>query len=390
MAPTRVAFVVEHLSHIGGAEKSMAKLVNYLAGTGRFVVGVVCLSNLPHNATAYPLDEDVKLLHLERRNHLATVARVLENRLPGFLRWRLDKWSKRYGERLLAWYLKSTGTQLVVSFMPIPIMVSAGAVRLWPIPHIASHRTNPRRHRFYHEYMGALARACAEADCNVVLHNAYRDYFAGSKRIAVIPNGIDLPAGLVRPTQAERSPVIISVGRMVESKNHQLLFKAFAQVAAQFPEWQLHVYGEPILRESLDHLRSVLGLPDRIKLFDPTEAIIDKLLDARVYASGSRFEGWGRAVGEAMLCELPVIALQDCTPINSFVSESQGGLLVKDDPADLAQVLRHLIADPELAARMGRRGRLYMEPFNETSSHLMWQDLINDTVGNSAARRAEP
>jgi glycosyltransferase involved in cell wall biosynthesis len=68
-------------------------------------------------------------------------------------------------------------------------------------------------------------------------------------------------------------------------------------------------------------------------------------------------EGVPKVLIEAAACGRPIVAT-DVPGCREIVRQNDNGLLVPaNDSAALANALRHLIADPALRARMGRRGR---------------------------------
>jgi glycosyltransferase involved in cell wall biosynthesis len=385
MPRKKIVFVIDHLCHVGGAEASMVKLMSHLVGATPFGISVVCLMNLPLNRQAYDLPNTVRCVNLEDTDWKCRWAAGIGRWLPHAWASRLQARVRRDRGTLLAAHLQRERASLVVSFMPFPIMASAAAVRRWPVPHIASHRSNPFLHRFYRQHAEVLGPACREATANVVLHEAFASFFADAPAVHVIPNGVQVPEAIDRPPLEARAPVIIAIGRMVAHKNHELLIRGFAQVAAEHPGWELHIYGETREQAALQALVAKHTLEGRVRLFAPVTDILAKLSQARIFASGSRMEGWPRAFCEAMLCELPTVSLRECVPTNEFVRLSASGILVDDDPAAVAAAFRHLIDDPQAAARMGRAGRAYIEPFDEDHSHRQWQALIERTLDRAPA-----
>ena len=41
-----------------------------------------------------------------------------------------------------------------------------------------------------------------------------------------------------------RTKEIVAVGRITEQKNHKLLIQAFSQIASDYPDYSLKIYGE--------------------------------------------------------------------------------------------------------------------------------------------------
>ncbi|HQH26490.1 MAG TPA: glycosyltransferase family 4 protein [Oligoflexia bacterium] len=74
-------------------------------------------------------------------------------------------------------------------------------------------------------------------------------------------------------------------------------------------------------------------------------------------SNNSRTEAMGKVLLEAMAHEKPVIAAR-VDGIPHYVTDMENGLLFeKENAADLAQRLRMVLANPQLSAALGKRGR---------------------------------
>ncbi len=76
----------------------------------------------------------------------------------------------------------------------------------------------------------------------------------------------------------------------------------------------------------------------------------------------TRSEGLGSAALLAMSFGLPVIASR-VGGLPEVVIDQETGLLVENEPADIARAMRRLADDPPYAARLGRNGRQRVEQF---------------------------
>ena len=93
----------------------------------------------------------------------------------------------------------------------------------------------------------------------------------------------------------------MAVGRVDENKNHELLIRAFAQIAEEFPEYQLIIYGEGELREKLRLLSGELQLSERILLPGSIANVADAIYRSRIFVLSSNTEGVPNTLIEAML-----------------------------------------------------------------------------------------
>jgi D-inositol-3-phosphate glycosyltransferase len=66
--------------------------------------------------------------------------------------------------------------------------------------------------------------------------------------------------------------------------------------------------------------------------------------------------------------------------------EVSGYLVDGDDPAIYAERLGRLLANPELAQQMGRRGRLLAQRFSWTRTADRLEGLFEDVIERSQAR----
>jgi glycosyltransferase involved in cell wall biosynthesis len=144
------------------------------------------------------------------------------------------------------------------------------------------------------------------------------------------------------------------VARLAPVKNHQLLLRAVAQLD---PRFHLVVVGDGPSRTELEHCARRLAIEHRVhfvgEVISPHN--LHQYLDASVICSLN--EGFPNSVIEAMAAAKPVLA----TPVGGVtdaVTDGISGILLRsNDPAELADALRTLEADPVLRARIGEAGR---------------------------------
>lgn len=178
--------------------------------------------------------------------------------------------------------------------------------------------------------------------------------------VRVIPHGVDPRTA---PGPADRS-LVRSRYRLGERwflypavtwphKNHMMLVRAFAAVAAVDPDVLLVLTGAagPAETEVADEIAR-RGLDDRVRRTGRVpRADLDALMaDAVALAFPSSFEGFGAPVLEAMALGCPVVAAS-AAALPEAVGDA-GILVDPDDPEEWAQVMTSLLHDDE------RRGRL--------------------------------
>lgn len=98
----------------------------------------------------------------------------------------------------------------------------------------------------------------------------------------------------------------ITVGRLDEGKNHQLLIRAMREV-----EGNLYIIGDGVLREKLEHLIAELNLERRVFLLGKQKNPYKFLAKADIFLFASNREGFPNVLVEALACGLPIIST-DC------------------------------------------------------------------------------
>lgn len=154
-------------------------------------------------------------------------------------------------------------------------------------------------------------------------------------------------------------PVIGFIARLVEEKGVLVLLDAVAGLGGN---WRLHVIGAGPLEGQARHRAEELGLADRVRWERgvPSTDVPRRLRTFSVLVQPSLTrrhwkEQFGRAVLEAMACGVPVIG-SSSGEIRHVVGDA--GIIVREgDAPALRNALARVLADCELRAELGRRGR---------------------------------
>jgi glycosyltransferase involved in cell wall biosynthesis len=199
------------------------------------------------------------------------------------------------------------------------------------------------------------------------LHATSRDEYeairaAGiSRPVAVIPNAIDLPDLEALP-EGQRSRTVISLGRLHPKKGLDRLVRAWGELEAEFPDWQLRLIGpnEGNYREELEELARQLALK-HVSIEQPLfgEQKWTALRSAELFVLPTLNENFALTVAEALACETPVIATKGAPW--SGLDQKQCGWWIDHGPDRLAAALRYAMRlEDEQRRAMGRRGREWM------------------------------
>jgi N-acetylgalactosamine-N,N'-diacetylbacillosaminyl-diphospho-undecaprenol 4-alpha-N-acetylgalactosaminyltransferase len=119
----------------------------------------------------------------------------------------------------------------------------------------------------------------------------------------------------------------ITIGRLDEGKNHQLLIRAVKDVDAN-----LYIIGDGVLKDELKDLIKELELEDRVFMLGKQKNPYKYISKADAFVFGSKREGFPNVLIEALACKLPVIST-DCPsgPREILSPESDINIKLKDD-----------------------------------------------------------
>lgn len=172
------------------------------------------------------------------------------------------------------------------------------------------------------------------------------------------PHVAPMPAAteLFSPGGERDFGLIVFVGRLNEQKGARHLISAFARMEHRA---RLRIIGDGPDAESLRRQASELAADDRIEWLAPLpqHALAQHYRQAGVVAVPSIEEGLGMVAVEAQLCGAAVVASRS-GGLPDVVEDGRSGLLVPPaEPDALALALDRLVANPDVAARLGVAGR---------------------------------
>lgn len=242
-----------------------------------------------------------------------------------------------------------------------------GGIAGWraAVPAVSTRRMDRRvrrglRTRFL--YATALCRtvAISEAVARCLSEGGVPDAM-----IRVVPSAVDPerlhPQRTREAVRAELGHVadedcLVAVASLHQRKGLDVLVKALARLTRAGHRPRLSIAGEGPRHASLEAQAAECGLADRVNFLGRRHDVADLLAACDVFVLPARQEGLGVAALEAMAMGRPVVASR-VGGLGEAVQHEVNGLLVPpDDPEALAGALERLLADPELARRLGAAG----------------------------------
>jgi glycosyltransferase involved in cell wall biosynthesis len=218
-----------------------------------------------------------------------------------------------------------------------------------------------------------------------------RASFAGPvrERVVVIPRPIELAPPSRAPRLKEAgSKTLIALGPLSPETGFDLLLTAFAEIAADHPDWRLVIWGNGLLRHELEALRRDLGLVGRVELPGATAHPHDELRAADLFVLSSRWEDFPMALGEAMACGVAAVSF-DCErgPRQLIRTGIDGVLVPPEKTRALASTLDWLMTDDIERARLARRAPEVLERFGVAAVMTLWDGLLAEIAAGRKTRR---
>ncbi|MDT0327595.1 glycosyltransferase family 4 protein [Nocardiopsis lambiniae] len=199
-------------------------------------------------------------------------------------------------------------------------------------------------------------------------------------RVLSIPNSVPAPPFT---TNGHNTRTIVSAGRLAPSKRHDLLVKAFASLADEYPDWTLRIYGRGGRRGALVKLVDSLGLHDRVWLMGPHTHVEEAWAQGSFAAVTSSEEPFGMTIVEAMRSGLPVVSTDCPHGPASIIRDQEDGLLVPNKSVTgIAEGMSRLMADDRLRRRMSAAALADSARFDPVNVVRLHEGLFSDLAGS--------
>ena len=280
-----------------------------------------------------------------------------------------------------------TGSNEIVDLDSIGYFNRPGRAKVVLQLHLAPRGFFKWRHPFRNR---RICKAFNKPDAVQVLCRSYVEDFrrlAAKPPVAVIGNYTEMPSAIDRWRMSEgrlsHPPTILyPAAALNRIKNQKLLIEAFAQVAADFPDWRVRLLGKATTSyaKACRALVAKRGLTDRVDIVGFTDDLAGEYSRAAFIAFPSVLEGFPLAVLEAAQFSLAVVAQHELPGIDDIVTEDTG-IVTEPSIGSYAEGLRRMMADPALCVSKGERAHNYCrERFSRDKILDQWESLLESVV----------
>lgn len=347
MENRNICFAI-HSLQAGGMERVMSELVNYFASCKNYQVHLVLYGM--KREVFYNVHQDV-IIHKPQFEFNPSQKLLSTLKTIRFLRKEIKTINPisvlSFGER---W-----NNLVLISLlnMSIPVYVSDRAQPDKPL----GLKDDFLRKILYPRAKGIIAQTSQAKEF-------YNTAIPKQQNVVVVGNPINKQELITN----RREKIILTVGRLIESKHHNELIKLFAKINNS--KWKLVIVGGDALkqnnREKLDSLITSLNAKDSVIMAGNQKDVASYYKRSSIFAFTSSSEGFPNVIGEALSFGLPVVSF-DCVagPADMIQEGRNGNLISLFDYEDFAVKLRRLMDDDDLREKMSAYAPTSVEKFDK-------------------------
>jgi len=346
----KLCCVIPSLS-AGGMERVMTELINNFVKREKVEVHLVLYGK--GRKIFYSIDSKVvtHIPHFKFRDSQRTLSTIQT------MRW-LRKEIKKITPVVVLSFGNWWNNLVLLSLIGLPYSI------------FVSDRSQPdknlgRIHNFLrtHLYKKAKGIICQTEQAKIITLKRY-----SYKDVIVIGNPI---REIHKQKNIDRENIIISVGRMIDTKHFDRLVSVFSRLNVS--SWKLIIIGgDSNKQNNLHKLREqikILKLEEKVLLEGYQNNIDEYLLRSKIFAFMSSSEGFPNVIGEAMSAELPVIAYDCVAGPRDMIEDGKNGYLIPLYDDDLfLEKLEYLMKYEAEREKMGHYARQSIKKYD--SSHI--------------------
>ena len=180
-----------------------------------------------------------------------------------------------------------------------------------------------------------------------------------SCRTSVVYNGVDAELFSPGAQSSAEDLLALSVGNLIPTKGHEVLIRAVAALAADFPALTLEIIGDGGERGRLENLAAELKIAERVRFLGrrSRHEVAAAMRRCTIFALPSRYEGLGCVYLEAMSVGKPIIGCRG-QGIAEIIQQGSNGFLVgPDNEKELTLVMSMLLGDAARRRNLGAAAR---------------------------------
>ncbi|KEY18782.1 glycosyltransferase family 4 protein [Kaistella antarctica] len=369
----KIVFNTDQIFLHGGIEKVMATKANYLANQNDVKIFIVTTEQLG-NPPCYPLDQKIILIDLGINYNRAKSYFSQEN--LGKAKQHFIRQRKLFKE-LNPDFIISPNYNFDHYWLPFiknkaKVLKERHGSRFFETQQRKDASFVKRLKFTFNDYIDGLY------DCIVVLNNDEKSYVHTNNTV-VIPNPTEL--SLLRADLTQKQ--VIAAGRISPVKAFDQLIEVWSLVNKDFPDWQLHFYGQDYLdtQKKLEELVKKLQLQAVVQFKGSVDNLTETMTNYSIYAMTSETECFPMVLLEAFSVGLPVISYDCPNGPRNILTNGEDSILIPDKNIPIfAARLKELMQNENLRQQMGTKGLENVQRFSLEKVMHQWKDLFKSLL----------
>lgn len=394
----KLLYFTIQINMLGGLAKIVIEKINWLVDHGYEVT--LCNIERLDVVPAYPIDPRVKLV----RGDISTTSGNALVRLKGVLG--AIKRTREIIKQEKPDVIVNAHCPLVTWLLPWKAVqgysqsgsysCKAGFRVHGSVPTIIEmHQSRQGLEVFNQQFMGAFSRwlhrwsirwIYSKYDKFVVLTNGDREAW-NTKNCITIPNFSSMKpksyAEILLAKEQRNKEIsvsnkkqIIMLARLMPQKRIDLMIRVWAKLAKDFPDWQVKVLGDGMLREDLGLMVEGFGLKDSFLMPGGVKDVSRELEASEILCLTSEYEGFGIVLIEAMLKGIPTMAFE-YVGVHDIIDNGVDGYVVPFGDVDAyATKLRMLMESEELREKLASKALESVKKFDKEAVMQKWNSLF--------------
>ena len=277
--------------------------------------------------------------------------------------------------------VKKEKPDCVISFLYTSNILSTIICRQLKIPIILSERNDPTMYNklkkitmkwFYSKSDGFVCQSSKMkeyAENNYLLDN-----------VVVIPNPLTMSQ--ISDVVKKKKNKIITVGRLIEQKNHKMLIDVFNRIHNEYKNYKLYIYGEGEKRKELEEYVKTLNLQDYIFLPGVEMDVLKNNNDSKLFVLPSNWEGYPNVLVEAMANGICSISSKFSSgSAEDIIENGKNGFLFEVGNLDeLTNIIRELLNNEDKIKCIGERGKQIYSSIKVDIIINKWDEYIDKVI----------
>ena len=174
--------------------------------------------------------------------------------------------------------------------------------------------------------------------------------------------------------------IIISAGRLVGSKNFQLLLESYMEINKNI-KCRLIILGEGPERSELEKLIIDNNQQENIYLLGWQENPYKYINQSNLFVLSSNYEGFPMIVLEALACNIPVISTDCPFGPNEMIQSNINGILVPvNNKSELSKAISTVLSDKSYAKKLSSKGKQRALDFSVDKIASQYEKLIDEVL----------